>query len=579
MKVCSLFLSGVFCFGWLPVVRCCNKHQHHHHRNLQVNNPEDFYHDDEYGQECLSTPTEHDMAQSMQAMTDKLSNRRLSASLPIRIPVVIHIIHYLPERPLGATDEMITNQMDVLNAAYAPHFSFDLVNQTRTFNEDWFCYISLDRFDLINEMKTALHQGGPDTLNIYINLPRFGGIATFPWNVETEPILDGIVVSVKQMPGGRSKRFNEGKTTVHEVGHWLGLFHTFEVRIVGDTGSYICRHYFLSLTHLPLPSLARTQGGCSEPNDMVADTSAQASPAEGCPASRDSCDLNDGPDPIHNYMDYSDDVCRDNFTPGQVERMLAHWDRFRAPPLDKSASVKGDPHLLTWMGEKGDFHGECDLVLLHGFLENGKALNIHIRTKIRTDWSYIQSAAIQIGEDILEVQQGENHLLNGISGARVTMLGGYPVIHAAPYFTVDLGHGQQLKIRNRKMINISISKPRLEDFENTVGLFGDFRTGLKLARDGKTNLEDWNTFGMEWQVLETEPKLFSTLEGPQLPHEACEMPRPDVAMAERKRRRLRGMNREAVEKVCAAVTDDPLDIEWCVSDVLATGDMDMAAAY
>lgn len=290
MKVLSLFLSGAFCLGWLPVALACNQHDHdpshdlehhrnlkanrnpkaffhddyddfdpsldvEHHRNLQVNDPEDFYHDDY--DECLSTPTEHDMAQGM--LTDEFASRRrrLSAS-PIRIPVVIHRIRFTPERPLGATDEMITNQMDVLNAAYAPHFSFDLVNQTETFNENWFRYISIDRFDLINEMKAALHQGGPDTLNIYINLPRFGGIATFPWNVETEPILDGIVVSVKQMPGGRSKRFNEGKTTVHEVGHWLGLFHTFEVRIVGDTGSYIWCHYFfyiLSLFHLPLRPL------------------------------------------------------------------------------------------------------------------------------------------------------------------------------------------------------------------------------------------------------------------------------------------------------------------------------------
>ena len=83
------------------------------------------------------------------------------------------------------------------------------------------------------------------------------------------------------------------------------------------------------------------------------DTNPQASYTEGCPEHRDSCvrpspsggglkgsvnknrgsasPLDDGPDPIHNYMDYSDDVCLNNFTPGQMERMLAHWHRFRAP--------------------------------------------------------------------------------------------------------------------------------------------------------------------------------------------------------------------------------------------------------
>jgi len=38
-----------------------------------------------------------------------------------------------------------------------------------------------------------------------------------------------------------------------------------------------------------------------------------------------------GPDPVHNYMDYTDDACQDNFTPGQIERMLASWHRFRKP--------------------------------------------------------------------------------------------------------------------------------------------------------------------------------------------------------------------------------------------------------
>jgi Pregnancy-associated plasma protein-A len=222
---------------------------------------------------------------------------------PVNINVYVHII--LDSSGAGRpTSTQISRQMRKLTAAFDNGgFTFTRVSTDVTRNDAW--YVAESNAD-VTAMKMALHQGGPGDLNLYINNIGGGllGFATWPSNVASYPKMDGVVLLAGALPGGSAVGYNEGDTAIHEVGHWLGLFHTFE----GGCAT------------------SRVSGG-----DMVADTPAEASAASGCPTGRDSCPGVYGVDPISNFMDYSEDSCMFKFTAGQRARMAAHWAAFRAP--------------------------------------------------------------------------------------------------------------------------------------------------------------------------------------------------------------------------------------------------------
>jgi len=231
----------------------------------------------------------------------------------VMIDVWVHVINrgVDPDPANGnVTDEMIIAQMQVLNdsfsgvtgtAAANTPFRFTLAGTKRTTNPTWFEFCNDSSVQ--NDMKRALRRGGAETLNIYTCHPRGNllGWATFPWSYARNPIDDGVVIDHSTLPGGSAGVYGFGDTATHQVGHWLGLYDTFH-------------------------------GGCTGRGDLVDDTPAESSPAFGCPTGRDTCKRGRhgaGLDPITNFMDFTDDSCMLEFTPGQSARADQQHGLFR----------------------------------------------------------------------------------------------------------------------------------------------------------------------------------------------------------------------------------------------------------
>jgi hypothetical protein len=199
-----------------------------------------------------------------------------------------------------------------------------------------------------------------------------------------------------------------------------------------------------------------------------------------------------------------------------------------APPAEGGAN--GDPHFKTWRGQHFDFHGECDLVLLQSKeFESGLGLDVHIRTKMRRDMSYISGAAVRLGTDLLEVGSHRIYHLNGVAGAELPCkFGGFEFLYTQPtdkqhVFEIHLG---RLEVKTYKdFVSVLFEQAELKHFGKSVGLMGAFGTGHMIGRDSESVINDANVFGQEWQVLDTEPSLFQTVRFPQHPT-ACTMPTP-----------------------------------------------------
>ncbi len=259
------------------------------------------------------------------ASSEKLSRARKNSlgNTVYQIPLVFHIIHDGSSIGNGTniSDQRILEQVDILNA------DFRRTNTDATETPEEFLPVATDteiEFVLAKQdpeglattgiirqkgSKNSYHPRNDEAaltsesfwnqdfyVNIWVtDLNGFLGAAQFPFSsIEGSELVnykssDGLMIDYEYLGiNPKASDFDSyGRTTVHEMGHYLGLKH-----IWGD-------------------------GSCSF-DDYCSDTPTAQNATFDCPGSKFSCESNDM---IQNYMDYTDDVCMNLFTTCQKERM------------------------------------------------------------------------------------------------------------------------------------------------------------------------------------------------------------------------------------------------------------------
>ncbi len=259
-----------------------------------------------------------------------ISNEYWPTGLTLNMPVWFHVIHK-SNGDGNVTDAAITAQMQVLNEDYAAlantmgsngynsKIQFTLEGITRTQNDNWF-----NDDDNEATYKSILAVDTDENVNIYTTTADgYLGYAYFPQDSAWAGDLDGIVLNHAAV-GGRNNSYypyNQGRTLVHEMGHYLGLFHTFE-------GGSACENGY-------------------DTGDFILDTPAESQAHFGCTPTT-TCGSND---PIDNYMSYSDDSCMDRFSPEQANRMVCSVMNYRPNTFtlinDNNTSI--NPSLILYL--------------------------------------------------------------------------------------------------------------------------------------------------------------------------------------------------------------------------------------
>lgn len=281
----------------------------------------------------------------------------------------------------------------------------------------------------------------------------------------------------------------------------------------------------------------------------------------------------------------------DDPDPMDHDRVFEQTEAKAAPEL---AYTKGDPHFKTFSGERFDFHGGCDLVLLKNqAFHKGAGMDVHIRTKINSWWSYVDAAALRIGSETIEINGGDKERwlwINRKSNSRLLQekwyraeISGYSVryqqIGPSREVQVYLGGDEVIILKSYKdFVRVDLSLKEAKNYQGALGLLGRFPDGSRVGRDRLTLMDDVNAFGQEWQVGMEEPQIFHSYDGVVQAPQRCEIPSAPSIQHRRRRLGESSVSKETAEAACAHLVD-PSDTKACVFDVLTTEDLHMADAF
>jgi hypothetical protein len=255
---------------------------------------------------------------SERELSRSFSSSRVKEENVITVPVVVHILYHYPGENIP--DDVVDGQMFALNRDYRKmnadtakipgafkslaadceiEFKLATVDASgRATTGIIRKYTPVTKWTADDKIKSSSEMGdnawdATSYLNIWVGtMDRVLGYSSMPGDPASK---DGVVISNTIFGITNSGNYDQGRTAVHEVGHWLGLRHLWGDASCGDDG--------------------------------VADTPPQQTFTNGCPSTvRISC--NNGPtgDMYMDYMDFTNDDCLVMFTNGQKQKMRTLFD-------------------------------------------------------------------------------------------------------------------------------------------------------------------------------------------------------------------------------------------------------------